>query len=54
VIFSRKVMDEVMAKGGWLASNPSPIERDKIMEGIKSRTKIVNNRENLITISYFD
>ncbi|SEN37711.1 polysaccharide chain length determinant protein, PEP-CTERM locus subfamily [Luteibacter sp. UNCMF331Sha3.1] len=54
VIFSRKVLDEVMATGGWLAGNPSPIERDKIMDGIKARTKIVNNRENLITISYFD
>ncbi len=54
VIFSRKVLDEVLEAGGWLATNPSPLERDKIVDGIKSRTKLVNNRDNLITISYFD
>jgi polysaccharide chain length determinant protein (PEP-CTERM system associated) len=54
VIFSRKVLDEILKTGGWLAGNPSPVERDKIVEGIKSRTRIVNNRDNLITISYFD
>jgi len=54
VIFSRRVLDEVLRTGGWLASSPSPIERDKLIESIKARTKIVNNRENLITISYFD
>jgi polysaccharide chain length determinant protein (PEP-CTERM system associated) len=54
VVFSRKVLDEILKIGGWLAANPSPLERDKIVDGIKSRTKIVNNRDNLITISYFD
>ena len=54
VIFSRKVLDEVLQVGGWLQSNPTPVERDKIVEGIKSRTRIVNNRDNLITISYSD
>ena len=54
VIFSRKVLDEILKTGGWLAGNPSPLERDKIVDGIKSRTRIVNNRDNLITISYFD
>jgi polysaccharide chain length determinant protein (PEP-CTERM system associated) len=54
VIFSRKVMDEVLAMGGWTAARPSPIERDRIIEGIKSRTRILTARDNLITISYFD
>ena len=54
VIFSRRVLDEVLRGGGWLANSPSALERDKIIEGIKGRTKIINNRENLITITYFD
>jgi polysaccharide chain length determinant protein (PEP-CTERM system associated) len=54
VIFSRRVLDEVLRSGGWLANSPSALERDKIIEGIKGRTKIINNRENLITITYFD
>lgn len=54
VIFSRRVLDDVLAQGGWLADDPSPVQKDKIIEGIKSRTRIVNSRDNLITISYFD
>ncbi|PTR33818.1 polysaccharide chain length determinant protein (PEP-CTERM system associated) [Luteibacter sp. OK325] len=54
VIFSRRVLDEVLRSGGWLANSPSALERDKIIDGIKGRTKIINNRENLITITYFD
>jgi polysaccharide chain length determinant protein (PEP-CTERM system associated) len=54
VIFSQDVLDRVLKTGGWAASNPTPIERDKIIEGIKARTKIANSRDNLITISYFD
>jgi polysaccharide chain length determinant protein (PEP-CTERM system associated) len=54
VIFSQSVLDKVLKTGGWTATNPTPIERDKLIEGIKARTKIVNTRDNLITISYFD
>src|ERR1700754_1756162 len=54
VIFSRKVLDQILETGGLTASHPTPLERDKIVEGIKSRTRLVNNRDNLITITYFD
>lgn len=54
VIFSQGVLNAVLKTGGWAAANPSPIERDKLIEGIKARTKITNARDNLITISYFD
>lgn len=54
VIFSRKVMGEVLSTGGWLDNHPSAIELDRIAEGIKSRTKVQTDRDNLITISYFD
>ncbi|TCV97596.1 polysaccharide chain length determinant protein (PEP-CTERM system associated) [Luteibacter rhizovicinus] len=54
VIFSRKVMSEILASGGWMATNPSPVEQDKLIEGIKSRTNIQTSRDNLITITYFD
>ncbi|WP_243040978.1 XrtA system polysaccharide chain length determinant [Dyella sedimenti] len=54
VIFSRKVMDAILVAGGWMASHPSPVEQDRIIDGIKSRTRVQMERENLITISYFD
>ncbi|MET0330844.1 MAG: XrtA system polysaccharide chain length determinant [Dyella sp.] len=54
VIFSRKVMGEILVTGGWMASRPTPVEQDRLIEAIKSRTRIQTSRDNLITISYFD
>ncbi|MBS0558351.1 MAG: hypothetical protein JSR27_13175 [Proteobacteria bacterium] len=54
VIFSRKVMDEIMDTGGWTAKHPSPIEKDQIIEAIKNRTVISSPRDNLIKITYAD
>ena len=54
VILSHKVLDQVLSQGGWLASHPSPVELDRITNGIKSRTMVKFSRDNLLTISYFD
>ncbi|WP_426703006.1 XrtA system polysaccharide chain length determinant [Rhodanobacter sp. Col0626] len=54
VIFSRKVMNEILVTGGWMATHPSPIEKDRLIEGIKARTRVQTARDNLITITYFD
>ncbi len=54
VILSHKVLDQVLAQGGWLDSHPSPVELDRIANGIKSRTTVKFSRDNLLTISYFD
>ncbi|MEP6898404.1 MAG: XrtA system polysaccharide chain length determinant [Rhodanobacter sp.] len=54
VIFSRKIMDQILQIGGWTATNPSPIERDHLIEGIKARTRVQISQDNLITISYYD
>lgn len=56
VIFSRKVMNEILATGGWLARKPppTPVEQDRFIEAITNRTKISSPRDNLIQISYSD
>ncbi|GAB2555385.1 XrtA system polysaccharide chain length determinant [Rhodanobacter koreensis] len=54
VIFSRKVMDQVLITGGWMTAHPAPIEQDRIIEGIKARTRVQMSQDNLITISYYD
>ncbi|MBS0581909.1 MAG: hypothetical protein JSS42_02285 [Proteobacteria bacterium] len=54
VIFSRKIMDEVLAAGGWLDAKPSPIEQEKIIDAIKNRTTISLYKDNLIQIAYAD
>src|SRR6516225_6383975 len=50
VIFGRKVMTRILDIGGWMATHPSPVEQDRIIEGIKSRTLVQIARDNLITI----
>ena len=54
VASSRKVMQEVLKVGGWMDSNPSPVQQDKLIDTISSRIDITNPAENLIQISYTD
>lgn len=54
VVFSRKVMDDLLLLGGWLDDRPSPAVRDLRADGIRSRTVIGSPRENLIQIQYWD
>ena len=54
VILSREVLDKVLAAGGWLDGHPSPVELDRITNGIKARTVVKFSRDNLLTISYYD
>src|SRR5689334_16368295 len=46
VIFSRKVMNEILGAGGWLDKQPSAIDQDRMIESITDRTKITSPRDN--------
>ena len=52
VIFSHKVMAEILETGGW--NLESPLDQDKIVEQIKRRTEITSPRPELIQITYRD
>ncbi len=54
VVFSRKVMDQVLEAGGWLAPDTEQAERDRIARAVESRTTIGSRRDNLIFIEYSD
>jgi polysaccharide chain length determinant protein (PEP-CTERM system associated) len=54
VIFSRKILEEIVEAGGWKKSNPSPLELERIIDSIKGRISVINLRENLIQITYKD
>lgn len=54
VVFGRKVMSRLLAIGGWLDDKPSAVQQDRLMEQVRDRTRIVNARENLVQITYFD
>lgn len=56
VAFSRKVLNQILASEGFLDGNPTPLEQERLMNGIVGRTEISNPRDNLnlIQISYSD
>ncbi len=54
VIFSRKVMEDILEVGGWSKEQPSPIMRDRLMEEIKDRTQVTSPRPELVQITYRD
>lgn len=54
VIFSRKILGQVMEDGGWLNHAPTKLEQERLMEGIKERTRVMNVGSNLVKIEYQD
>lgn len=54
VMFSQKVMDKVLAKGGWLQDSPSTAVRNMRAEELQLRTLISSPRNNLLRIEYRD
>jgi polysaccharide chain length determinant protein (PEP-CTERM system associated) len=54
VMFSRKVMDDILETGGWLDDRPSQAERERVSQEIQQRTTVGAPRENLIRIEYQD
>lgn len=54
VIFSRKIMGDILQTGGWMNDHPDALQQERRIEAIKNRTTLVNLRENLIRIEYTD
>lgn len=54
MIFSRKVMADVLGVGGWLDQPISAAEQDKLMEQVRDRTTVSSARPELIQITYRD
>ena len=54
VIFSRKIMQQILVDGGWMADHPTPLQQADLINQIKSRTTISAPRDNLLEIDYAD
>ncbi|HET6631087.1 MAG TPA: XrtA system polysaccharide chain length determinant [Rhodanobacteraceae bacterium] len=54
LLFSHQVMQDILKTGGWLASDPSPLEIDRLVDQIQDRTTVSSSRDNLIQITYAD
>ena len=54
IIFHRKAMTQVLEQVGVLRDGQSGIERERLLEGTKARTRITNVDTNLIRIEHKD
>jgi polysaccharide chain length determinant protein (PEP-CTERM system associated) len=54
VIFSPKVMRQLLAIGGWMEEKPSAVMQDRLIEQLRDRTQIKSARQNLVQITYSD
>jgi polysaccharide chain length determinant protein (PEP-CTERM system associated) len=55
IIFSQDSLNQLLTDGGWNPANLSPIERDRLLDRIKSHTTISTSKNNLLLhISYYD
>ena len=54
VVFSRKVLADILEHGGWMKEQPSALEQDRLMEQIKDRTTVTSPRPELVQITYRD
>jgi polysaccharide chain length determinant protein (PEP-CTERM system associated) len=40
VVFSRRTMNEILRSGGWMEAKPTPLEQERLISDIKSRTTV--------------
>ncbi len=52
IIFGEKIMAQILEVAGWLESNPSNIEQERIKKSIRENVKIKAIGENLLKIEY--
>src|SRR6185437_6112426 len=54
VIFSRRIMEKILADGGWMKDHPSALDQVNLIKQIKDNTTISTPRPDLLQISYAD
>ncbi|RFA25168.1 hypothetical protein CAI21_19955 [Alkalilimnicola ehrlichii] len=52
LIFSRAILMQVLEHGDWLDDDPSPVEIEYMLDGLRGSTNITQVSRNLIRISY--
>ncbi len=54
ILFSRKILSQILEIGNWNTASPSPVEQERLMEEIRKRTMIDSPRPDLVQITYQD
>lgn len=54
LLFGRKILLQVLEQAGWFANNATDLDKDRLMEQAKTRTRVLNVGRNLVKIEYTD
>lgn len=54
IIYGRKIMNQILADAGWLATEQSPEQQEELIKRITAKTTITNVGRNLIKVEYSD
>jgi len=54
IVYGRDILLKILADGSWLNEEMTPVEKEWILDGLRSRLTIKNDRKNLIRFSYKD
>lgn len=54
IIFGRKIMNQVLEEAGWLQGGLTDIEKEKLIDVLKTRTTVLSVGNNLVKIEYKD
>lgn len=54
VIFSRKVLEGALERGGWTQEDLSALKKEKLLENLKENTTVTSPRQDLVQITYRD
>jgi len=50
ILFSRRILDDVMTSASWTKGTVSDLQKEKMMEDIKARTNVRNVGKNLVKV----
>lgn len=54
IIYGDRIMERILKEAGWLKTNPSEVEQEKIKQSIKQNIVVRDLGDNLIRIEYRD
>jgi len=54
IVYGRDILMKILVDGGWVTDEITPVEQEWLLDGLRSRLTIENDRTNLLRFSYRD
>lgn len=54
IVYGRDLLLQILEEGGWINDDTTPVQQERLMDGLRARLTIKNVRDNLIQFKYKD